>query len=156
MNIKDFIEIEPKQKHIIITSVGLFSISFLQIFLFKRELMNGNFLILIVISLALSFFWYLVNSLSVIFFFLSLKSKSQKEDKEPTPYLIITFLGFLFLSWIFLLTFIAYEKRLSFNEFIKASAIISIIKSFFWFSIYFIKTELKRRKTNREKLKLNQ
>ena len=139
MTIKDFADIEPKQKNIIIIFCALFSVSFLQIFLFKRELMSENFFTLSVLSISLSFFWYLINSLSSIFFYLTLSSRKKAEKSEPKSYLTITFLGFIFLSWIYLLTFICYEYNMNFKTFIKLSAIVCVLRSIFWAIICYVR-----------------
>lgn len=70
--IKELFEIESTQKNVLVIFIGIFCISFLQLFLFKNSILIESAFINIGLSLALTFVWILINLLPVYSFFHSI------------------------------------------------------------------------------------
>tara|TARA_R110002167_G_scaffold53406_1_gene153248 strand:- start:1098 stop:1544 length:447 start_codon:yes stop_codon:yes gene_type:complete len=132
--IKEIFEIEPIQKNSLIIFIGIFLLSFLQIFLFKRELLNESSFLILGISLSIALCWSLLNVLPLYCFFLATKESDRKTPNQEIMWeKVIVVLGFLCLCWILLITYISYEFEFSLKKLIRISIILSIIRSFFWF-----------------------
>lgn len=111
--LKDFFEIENKQKSTLLTFIGLTLISFLQLFIFKQNLFSGNFLIVVGISLSLALCWTILNifPLTIILSALAGDSKLIYEN-------VIFGSGILIIAGQILLTYVGYKNHYKFSTFI--------------------------------------
>lgn len=131
--IKEIFDIEPIQKNALISFVGISFLSFLQLYIFKNELLDRSSFEIIGISLAMAVCWTILNIPSLIVFY---NSEAPEEDISKERIInyekVIFIFGILILSWITLLTYISYELGLCFKDFIRLSIFISIIRFLFW------------------------
>ncbi|MFP9113089.1 hypothetical protein ACLI1A_04060 [Flavobacterium sp. RHBU_3] len=113
MMLKDFFEIEHKQKNTLLIFIGLTLISFLQLFIFKKKIFEGNFLILIGLSLSIALCWTILNIIP-LFIILSVTLKKSKLVYEN----VIPGFGTAIIGLQVVLTYIAYKKENNFEELI--------------------------------------
>ncbi len=107
--IKEIFEIDPKQKNVLIIIIGIFGLSFLQLYLFKKSIFDIGILFSIGISLGLTVCWTMLNVPSLAFFHGVLTNPSPNEESPSAiNNQIIFLLGLVSLAWISLLTFISY------------------------------------------------
>ncbi|MES2239306.1 MAG: hypothetical protein V4497_03495 [Bacteroidota bacterium] len=131
--IKEIFDIEPVQKNSLIIFLALLPLTFLQIYIFKPEIIDKGVFIISGICLALSVCWYVISLLPLIVF---LKvSVVYDEDETKT---IVFIAGILGLAWIILLTYISYELNLTFRNFIRGSIIMVLLRTLFWCVSYII------------------
>ena len=111
--IKEFFEIENKQKNTFLIFLGLTIISFLQLFIFKRDIFEGNFMIVIGLSLAMALCWTILNifPLTIILSALVGEGKWIYEN-------VIVGSGLLIIAGQILLTYIGYKSSFKFEIFI--------------------------------------
>ena len=130
--IKEIFDIEPVQKNSLIIFLAIFCLSFLQIFLFKNELMEKGAFEIVSLCLGLTVCWYVVSILPMALF---VKATEDDEDRKNGLQvdLVIMVCGLLALSWIIVLTYIAYEFNLTFKDFIRGSIVVVFLRSLFWF-----------------------
>ena len=129
--IKEIFDIEPIQKNSLIVFFSICCISFLQLFLFKREIIENNSFLAIGLILGLSLSWVILQLPSLILF----ARYVIRDDPENNDLLydrITLSLGILLLVWMIILTYIAYELNLDFRSFIRISIIFMIVKTLFW------------------------
>jgi len=138
--IKEIFEIEPKQKNILIILVGIFGLSFLQLYLFKDSIFDLGIIQTVGIALGLTVCWTILNIPSIILCFGALTNFENKDDSLNYDLIIFTF-GLLAIGWISLLTFIAYELELSFKWFLRISVGVSVLRITTWFFIALIKNK---------------
>jgi len=134
--IKEIFDIEPKQKNVLIILVGIFGLSFLQLYLFQKSIFDIGIFFSLGISLGLTVCWTILNIPSLILCFLSIIAPDLKSDKTDDTYnynLIIFTLGLLALGWISLLTFIAYELDFTFKYLLRLAVLMSILRTIFWY-----------------------
>lgn len=135
---------KPSQKSMLIVFIALSILSFLQLFLFKRDLTETNITLAIVLSLGMSLAWVVANFLSTALMFLSLFIKADKIPEEEESSGIV--LNGILVSIIMLsLTYWSYEFNKSFNWFIKASIVTIIIYTIVWFIVFLIRLKPLRR-----------
>ena len=139
--IKELFDIEPVQKNVLIVLIGIFFVSFLQLFLFKNEILNESVFIIFGISMALTVCWSVLNILPLFFFFTYL---SDGEQGNTILEKMVFNLGFLALAWFILLTYISYELNLSYNVLVKILVFSSILRTIFWFVVVIIKSNKKQ------------
>lgn len=140
--IKEIFDIEPVQKNSLIIFIGVFCLSFLQIYLFKNELLENGSLIIIGICLSLTVCWSILNVLPLFLFFHFVNNKGNIKNKsEVILEQAIVPLGYFTLGWITLLIYISYELNICFKDFIRLSIIVSILRSLFWFLYDKLKTK---------------
>ena len=130
--IKEIFDIEPIQKNSLIVFISILSISFLQVFLFKHEILDKSAFEIIGVCLGLTVCWYIGSILPMTLF---VKATEDEEDRQNGLQLdiVVIVCGLLALGWIILFTYIAYELNLSFKNFIRGSIAIILIRSLFWF-----------------------
>ena len=140
--IKEIFDIEPIQKNSLIVFISILSISFLQIFLFKNEILEKSAFEIIGVCLGLTVCWYIASILPMVLF---VKATEDEEDRQNGLQLdlVIIVCGLLALAWIILLTYIAYEFDLTFKMFIRGSIAVIILRSVFWF-VYGLITNRKK------------
>jgi hypothetical protein len=66
--IKEIFDIEPIQKNNLLSLTGISFLSFLQLYLFKNEILEKNTLEIIGISLSLTVCWSILNIPPLLFF----------------------------------------------------------------------------------------
>ncbi len=129
--IKEIFDIEPIQKNSLIGFLSICCISFLQLFLFKREIIESNSFLTIGLVLGLSISWVIIQLPSYILFVECTIKKEDDNENLLYDRIALTF-GIFLLMWMIILTYIAYEFNLDFKSFIRISIILMIIKSLFW------------------------
>lgn len=112
--IREIFEIEPKQKNALIIYSGISLISFLQIYIFKRELIDENFLIVLMTSLALGVCWLVLNMIPLIIII-----AAWARDGKLIFENVIFGIGILVIAGLILLTYLGYLDNLSFKDFIE-------------------------------------
>jgi hypothetical protein len=131
--IKEIFDIEPKQKNSFLIFLAILPLTFLQLYLFKPQLLDKGTFIVIGICLALSVCWYIVSIIPALIFFNATANKEEKQDVRVESVLIIC--GLLSIAWIILLTYIAYELASNYKNFIRGSILIIILRCIFWLVI---------------------
>jgi len=131
--IKEIFDIEPKQKNSFLIFLAILPLTFLQLYLFKPQLIEKGAFIVVGICLALSVCWYIVSIIPALIFFNATASHEEKHEVRVESVLIIC--GLCAIAWIILLTYIAYELGCNYKNFIRASIFIIVIRSIFWFII---------------------
>ena len=111
--IKELFEIEAKQKNTFLIYLGLTLISFLQIYIFKKTIIEGNSLVIIGLSLALSLCWTILNIFPLTIIISGLKGKAELIYEN-----IIFGSGIAIIAGQIILTYIGYKNHLSFENFI--------------------------------------
>ena len=140
--IKDFFEIETKQKNTFLIFLGLTLISFLQIFIFKKDVLKDNFFIVFGLSLAIALCWTILNMLPIMFIVIAWT------DNHNVIYEKFIFgSGILIIAGQILLTYLAYKEHLTFEEFIDYAWIRTLSTYAFVFIILFINQALGKKKT---------
>jgi hypothetical protein len=129
--IKEIFDIEPILKNLLIVFLCVCCISFLQLFLFKREIIVNNSFLTIGLILSLSVSWTIAQLPSLILF-ANCVIKNENENNDLLFDRIALCLGILLIGWMIILTYIAYELNLDFKSFIRISIVVMIIKSLFW------------------------
>ena len=129
--IKEIFEIEPIQKNSLIVFIGICFLSFLQLYIFKKEIiLNQSIFVVIGLMFSISVCWTVLNLFSLSFFF----SKVNSNDFEKVYYDKVIFaFGFLGICWICILTYVGYELNLTFKNFIRLSILVCLIRTLFWF-----------------------
>ena len=129
--IKEIFDIEPVQKNALIVFLCIFCLSFLQIYLFKDELLDKGAFQVIGFSLGLSVCWLVSSLLPVVLF---VKALEDEEDRKNGLIMdrVVMICGLLVLGWIIILTYVAFELNLSFKNFIRGSILTIILRSIFW------------------------
>ena len=140
--IKEIFDIEPIQKNSLIIFICFLPISFLQIFLFKNELLDKSAFEIIGICLGITVCWCISNIPPMLFFVKSMEDEETKKNGLKLDVVVIV-CGILALCWIILLTYIAYEFNLSFKNFIRGSIAVILLRLLFWF-IYGLITDRKK------------
>lgn len=138
---KDFIDIEPILKNSLIVFLSVCCISFLQLFLFKREFIENNAFLTIGLILSLSVSWVIAQLPSLILF-ARYVLKHNNDNNDLLFDRITLCLGILLLGWMIILTYIGYELNLDFRSFIRISIILMILKSLFWGICVIIKNKI--------------
>ncbi|MDO7174248.1 hypothetical protein [Mariniflexile sp. AS56] len=127
--IKEIFDIEPVQKNSLIIFLGILPITFLQLYLFKPELIDKGVFVVIGSCLALTVCWYIINILPLTLFLEAIVDNDVNLVRYDT---IIFLLGLLAIAWIILFTYIAYEFNLTFKNFIRCSIGMSFLRCIFW------------------------
>ncbi|TRX15826.1 hypothetical protein [Flavobacterium franklandianum] len=129
--IKEIFDIEPIQKNSLIVFLSVCCISFLQLFLFKREIIENNSFVTIGLILGLSISWVILQLPSLVLFAKFVIRDDVKNNDLLFDRIALT-LGILLLVWMITLTYIAYELNLDFRSFIRISITFMIMKTLFW------------------------
>ena len=130
--IKEIFEIEPVQKNTLIIFIAIFSLSFLQLYLFKHSIFEENYFVIIGVCIGLSVCWSIINMPPLVFYHAFLLHGKNNIKTTGLNYIIFKF-GLLAIGWIILLTYIGYEYKFCFKELIRFSILLSFIKTFIWF-----------------------
>lgn len=156
MTLKEFFEIEPIQKNALLVFVFMFFISFLQLYLFKKNFSIESDLVKILLSFSVSICWaisevptYLFASKTII------KPVDRTEQNKLTERIIIA-LGFTLVFWSVLATYIGYEFNVSLKIFIRCCFIFMALKTLYWKIRYenFVKKIKKDSETDGKKSRL--
>ncbi|WP_233862653.1 hypothetical protein [Tenacibaculum piscium] len=133
--IKEIFEIEPIQKNSLIMFVGIFCLSFLQLYLFKNETLDKGVFIVTGLCLSLAVCWSIINILPLLFFSIFIEEKEKNNGIKIILIAekIVFFLGLMAIGWTILLTYICYELDFCFKNFIRVSILASFIRTLFWF-----------------------
>ena len=137
--IKEFFEIENKQKNTFLIFLGLTIISFLQLFIFKRDIFEGNFMIAIGISLAMALCWTILN-----IFPLTIILSALVGDGKWIFENVIFGSGLLIIAGQILLTYIGYKSNFKFETFIDFAWQKTLIVYFVLFIIVIISNSLSK------------
>lgn len=135
MNLKDISDIKPIDKNVIVIIISMFCVSFLQLHLFN--IINDSFSIMysVLISIGMSVCWILLNTPSVIMCYYSMTGGNKQEDGRYNTIPIVFVMGLLMLSWVVLLTYIAFEFKMPFKYFIRISIAAQIFRIVFWLMV---------------------
>jgi hypothetical protein len=132
--IKEIFDIEPKQKNVLIILVGIFGLSFLQLYLFKPSIFELSIFFSLGISLGLTVCWSALNIPSLILCFYVMTGGANEKNSEKYNYNLIIFtLGLLAIGWISLLTYIGYEFNFTFMYLFRLAVLMTIIRIIFWY-----------------------
>lgn len=142
--IKEIFEIEPIQKNSLIIFFGILFLSFLQLYIFKHNILEEGIFVVVGVSLAISICWIILNILSVIIFFYLVNGDSNN-NSELFYDRIVFFFGLLVIFWISLLTYIGYELNLTFKEFLRLNIVVSASRTFLWFILNLIPKKKKKK-----------
>jgi hypothetical protein len=129
--IKEIFDIEPIQKNALLSLTSISFLSFLQLYLFKNDIFNNSPFEIIGISLSLTVCWSILNIPPLYLFFHAESPERENVDQIEYEKVIFIF-GFLAIGWITVLTYISYELKLCFKDFIRLSIITSITRCGFW------------------------
>lgn len=129
--IKEIFEIEPVQKNSLIIFVGIFFLSFLQLYIFKNDILNDGIFVIIGLCLALTVCWSIISIPPLIFFFNTVEKRRGKNNNIILERVVFS-LGILGIGWIGLLTYISYELTICFKDFIRLSILVSVVRAAFW------------------------
>lgn len=129
--IKEIFDIEPIQKNSLIVFLSICCVSFLQLFLFKRDIVENNSFLTIGLVLGLSISWVILQLPSLMLFASYVIRDDIKKDDLLFDRVTLS-LGILSLVWMIVLTYIAYEFSLDFRTFIRVSIVFMIMKALFW------------------------
>jgi len=144
--IKEIFDIEPRQKNTIIIIVGIFGLSFLQLYLFKKTIFDIGIFFSIGVSLGLTVCWTMLNIPSLILNYLAVFDSPDNNKNDQINYEIVIFIfGLLALGWISLLTYVAFELNFNFRYFIRLSVLTSIIRTLFWFTWLIVKNLINKK-----------
>lgn len=133
MDLLKVFEIEPKQKSVITTIVAIFGLSILQLYIFKRQLFEIDFLKFILIGFGITTCNFLINFPSAAFFFASIR----KDDDDNIESLILIS-GIFMLLWISLVSYISFELNFDIKQHFRLSITIGLIRFIFWLVFSFI------------------
>lgn len=123
--LKEFSEIEPIQKNSIVVLATLFCLSYLQLKIFDNRIETNEVFPSIILSLALSIFWLIINSIPTFLFFEYLTIGA---DKTKTKYeMTVFFFGYISLLLITVIMYICYELEFDFKNFIRISIGIYVL-----------------------------
>ncbi len=149
--IKEIFEIEPIQKNTLIVFLGLFSLIFLQIFLFNPELFDKGVLISLLFTLGMTVSWTILSLPSMIMFFLMIEFKNGEKRNKGLLILenVILTCGLFIIGWILMLTYIAYELNFDFKDLIRLGIAVSFTRFILWSIIYLIRN-FRRKKLSKE------
>jgi hypothetical protein len=137
--IKEIFDIEPKQKNVLIILIGIFGLSFLQLYLFKKSIFDLGIFFSLGVSLGLTVCWSMLNIPSLVLFWSLIKDDPVDKKVDRTDYQFVIFiLGLLALAWISALTFISYELNFDFKYFLRLSIGVSILRILTWTIVLFI------------------
>lgn len=122
---KDFSEIEPIQKNSIVVLAALFCLSYLQLKIFDNRIETNEVFPSIILSLALSICWIVINFVPLYLFFeyLSIGMNKSKTKYEMTVF----FFGYISLLVITVIMYICYELEFDFKKFIRISIGIYVL-----------------------------
>ena len=150
--IKEIFDIEPIQKNTLIIFLSLFCISFLQVFLFKPELLDRGAFINIGISLALTVSWIVLSLPSMVMLTMAVEWKdgNPKDSGKLIMENVILSSGIMMIGWILLLTYISYEFDFSFKTLIRMGILTSLFKFILWFIVNYIQNLKNRKKLKKE------
>lgn len=138
--IKDIFEIEPIQKNSFIMFLSVLCLSFLQIFIFKRKIIEESSFVSIGVALGLSVCWVVSHLTGFYAFFYNSRVGVNVEENDEILYERVALgFGLTLLFWMSLLTYIGYELQFSFKNFIRFSVSIMLTKSIFWFIVLIIR-----------------
>jgi hypothetical protein len=144
--IKEIFDIEPIQKNALLSLTSISFLSFLQLYLFKNEIFDESSFEIIGVSLALTVCWSMLNIPSLLFFYKAeIDENENKNDVQIDYEKAIFVFGLLAIGWITLLTYISYELKLCFKDFIRLSILTSILRTIFWLKFGTIKDHKKRK-----------
>ena len=130
--IKQIFEIEPIQKNSLLVYVAVCCISFLQLFIFKRDIIENNSFVAVGVVMSLGICWILAYSF-VFRIFMETNYEFLKIEKYIFTDKTILVFGFLIIFWLIFLTYVGYELNMSFKFFIRLSLAFFIVKIIFWF-----------------------
>jgi len=132
--IKELFDIEPIQKNTLIMFLALFCVSFLQIYLFKQDVIEKGIFLTIGVSLALTVAWTVLNLPSMIVFISIIQRKQRRSiiGGSVIKEYIVLGAGFIIIGWVLLLSYVAYELELEFKNLIRAGLFISFFKLVLW------------------------
>jgi hypothetical protein len=136
--IKEIFDIEPIQKNALLSLTSISFLSFLQLYLFKNEIFDESPFEIIGISLALTVCWSILNIPPFAFFYNAETANQENDDQIEFDKVIFIF-GILAVGWITLLTYISYELKLCFKDFIRLSIFVSASRTIFWLLFGIIK-----------------
>lgn len=146
MNIKEIFEIEPNHKNILIIFIGIFGLSFLQLYLFKNSIFDTGIFFTLGISLGLSVCWSILNFPSLTLFYAILMRNSTNDTTYKSDSRLVVFLlGLIALSWISALTFVAYVLNLNFKILLLISVAISIIRTLTWLIVRYVQYQKEKK-----------
>ncbi|MDI5889455.1 hypothetical protein [Flavobacterium yafengii] len=144
--IKEIFDIEPIQKNALLSLTSISFLSFLQLYLFKNEIFYKSPFEIIGISLSLTVCWSVLNIPPLLFFYNAETPENENETNVQIEYEKVIFIfGVLAIGWITLLTYISYELKLCFKDFIRLSILTSIVRTIFWLIFGTIKDHKKRK-----------
>jgi hypothetical protein len=130
--IKEFFEIETTQKNSLIAFLGVLCVSFLQLYLFKRNIIETNTFLAIGLSLGMSVCWIIIQ-IPGYYMFLDSSDENINNSGKTTYDKVPLGFGVMLLIWMLLLTYIAYELNLSLKTFIRLVISIMFLRLIFWF-----------------------
>ena len=142
--IKEIFDIEPIQKNALLSLTSISFLSFLQLYLFKNEIFDKSPFEIIGISLALTVCWSILNVPPLIFFY-NAEAPDNENDVQIQFEKVIFIFGVLAIGWITLLTYVSYELKLCFKDFIRLSILTSIVRTIFWLIFGTIKDHKNRK-----------
>jgi hypothetical protein len=150
--IKDIFEIESKQKNALLSIIGITFICFLQLYLFKENILKKSSLEIIGVCLSLTVCWLLLNIVPLVLFMI-FTTNYPNEIKGFQYEKLIAVLGIIALFWVSFLTYISYELKLCFKELIRIGIISTIFRILFWSGMLFF-TNQKDKKLKKQALKI--
>ena len=129
--IKEIFDIEPIQKNTLLSLTSISFLSFLKLYLFQNEIFDESPFEIIGISLALTVCWSILNVPPLLFFY-NAQTPDNENDIQIQYEKVIFIFGVLAIGWITFLTYVSYELKLCFKDFIRLSILTSIIRTIFW------------------------
>ena len=135
MEIDKFFKIDPKQKNPTLIFLSIVGLCFLQLYIFKKDILLYGISFTIGISIGLAICTMLINFIPAYFYYIfgELTDKTKYDDNNPLDIGYLTFsLGIYSIFWISLTTFVSYEIGLSFKCFIRLMIAFSILRSLYW------------------------
>lgn len=124
--IKEIFEIEPRQKSSAIIFTALCFISFLQLYLFKKNLFDENAYIVIGITLSLNVCW---SAIHIIPAAILIVSEANRRDGDIQYANMLFAAGLIILIWMIFITYRGYHYKMTISEFIPFA--------FFWTVVFY-------------------
>jgi hypothetical protein len=144
--IKEIFDIEPKQKSALVFFLSFSFISFLQLWLFKREIIDQGVFITIALSMALAIGWIILNLPSLVLFFRLVNDDGKLDEDNRSTALFVC--GLCGLGWILSLTYLCYEFQWSLRHLIRLGILTEAVRFIFWLIMVFIENRKSKPKEN--------
>ncbi|CAM3146911.1 hypothetical protein [Flavobacterium frigoris] len=149
--IKEIFDIEPIQKNSLIMFFAISCLSFLQLFIFKRNVIEENSLLAICLSLGVSICWIISQMIS--YYLYADYTNNKYDEKNYLDELlydkIALHFGFSLYFWMIVITYISFELGLTLIEFLRFSILVMFLKTIFW-AIFSFRKYQKHQKLNKK------